>query len=104
MRRYPILLTLMLLLTVAVPALAQEETTPTLEELYQMLQAQQDLLERQDTEIQRQNELIAEQQQQIDSQVTAIQGLTTRLDQVRMEIGTDAERTAAQANSCALSY
>ena len=73
MRRLPTLLTLLLLLVGALPALAQEESPPTLEEMRQMLEAQHELIVKQGDELARQGQLLTHQQQTLDA-ITRVLG------------------------------
>lgn len=106
MRKLPIILTLLLVLGTATSGAAQTDATTgtaqtktsTLEELHQMLLKLQDIVEQQDSELQRQSDLIAKQQGRIEDQKDAIATMNTTLGQVRNDIGTTAQRSAAQVD------
>jgi len=81
MRTNQTLLTAALLLVLTVPHLGAQETTPSLDQMGEMLMRQQKLIDRQSEELERQNKLLEQQSLEISEQGRMMVGMQGRIDE-----------------------
>lgn len=104
MRKRSFILTLVLLtqsslaLTAQAPDVSPSEA-PTLDELREVLTAQQELLDKQDKELERQSDLISRQQEDLETQRQALRALQTQVDQLGLAQGPAPSQTKEQVES-----